>query len=89
MSEKPKDSRWYVIEVQGQAPRLVRAKMPHSAVRHVIDRIVSVRHASQDDLIQLVGAGVKGEIAGDDPDPVTTGNGHATGDLPGFAAAAG
>lgn len=57
-------TRVYVVEVSGQAPRLVRASHPLHAQRHVMEQIVQVRLASQDDLIELMAKGVRCENGG-------------------------
>ena len=65
MSDRTKD-RVYVVDIQGQRSRLVRATFGHIAERHVIGTLVNARVASKDDLIELMGRGVKVEHAGDD-----------------------
>lgn len=45
------------------APRLVRATYAHIAQRHVIGQLVQARVASKDDIMELMGAGVRVEDA--------------------------
>jgi hypothetical protein len=60
-------TRVYVVGINGeQGQRLVRATYSHMAERHVISALVSSRVASKDDLVELMGHGVRVEDAGDE-----------------------
>jgi len=51
-------SRIYLVAAPGQAVRLIRATHPSNALMFVARDTLSVRVATQDDLIAHVGAGV-------------------------------
>lgn len=53
-------SRIYHVLVDGK-PRLIRATHPSHAVQHVARELISVRVASQDDLVAAFEAGVQPE----------------------------
>ena len=62
-------SRIYIItpkDISDANPRLVRAANAPRALRHVADDFI-VEVASQDDLVRLVAAGTRVEIAGEAP----------------------
>lgn len=59
------ESRIYKVETPNGA-RLVRAQNRVQAVNHVARATIKGEVASQDDLIELVGAGVKVEDVGDE-----------------------
>lgn len=50
------------VAEEGDKPRLVRAKNQSAALKHVSDEL-QVAHASQDDLVRIVGQGVQVEDA--------------------------
>lgn len=52
--------------------RLVRTSSPAQALRHVVDNMMSAEYASQDDLVRLLGAGVKVEAVNVEDNPSTT-----------------
>lgn len=60
--------RIYVITHDG-LEYLVNANSPAAALRHVARRTMGVAVAKQSDLVRLLTAGVKVEIAGTDDDP--------------------
>ena len=57
-------TRIYVVTVLDGGESLVRARSRNMAVSHVAARTVNARVASQDDLVELAGKGVKVENAG-------------------------
>ena len=67
--------RVYLVMVQGQPSRLVRATHPLNAVRHVTERLLSVKLPTQNELIALVQAGARVEEA-TDPAPDGDGQDH-------------
>lgn len=60
-------SRIYTVRIQGQAPQLVRAHHPSSALAAAVKATAQVEVASQDDLVDLVAKGVKVIDAGAEP----------------------
>ena len=61
MSEK--NTRIHLVTV-GDDKILVKAASKNAAIRHVAKGLMTVRVATQDDLVQALGAGVKVEEAG-------------------------
>lgn len=62
-------TRVYVVvrrdaEPKGESRRLVRSAHPATALRHVADSEYSVSVASQDELIALLGKGIRVEEVG-------------------------
>lgn len=53
--------RIYKIESSLAEPRLVRASNRHQALSHVANSVFSVNVASQDDLVDYLGKGIKVE----------------------------
>lgn len=69
-AQKKAAERIYVVNQVGKdAPRLVRAVHQAAALRHVAADLLCVAVASQDDLVELLGAGVKVESV--KPQPTT------------------
>lgn len=66
--------RIYVVHIahggeNGTETRLVRAPNPAQAIRHVADQTITADVATQDDLVDLINAGIKVETAGKDSAP--------------------
>lgn len=64
------ETRIYAVEVgeqsaQDKMVRLVRAGNPAQAVRHVSKGMIGAKLATQDQLVELAGKGVKVEDAGE------------------------
>jgi hypothetical protein len=65
-----KKQRTYIVtNHKAKTVRLVKAPNQARALAHVIKDELSVDFAEQDDLIHLLGDGVKVEQSGDEPDP--------------------
>lgn len=60
-------ARVYRVDLAG-APHLVRASTPAQALAHAARGVSTVRVASQDDLIDLIAAGIKPQTAGEEPE---------------------
>jgi hypothetical protein len=68
--------RYYLIE-RGEVreggtvkvQRLVQAPNPSAALRHVAQSVYTVKVASQQDVVDVMTAGVKPEVAGAEPEP--------------------
>jgi hypothetical protein len=58
-------ARVYRVDLAG-TPQLVRASTPAQALAHAARGVSQVRVATQDDLIDLVAAGIKPSTAGED-----------------------
>lgn len=54
-------TRIYIVRVEGQKPRLVRAGHPSNAFQHVVRNLAKVEVATQDDLVKAVAEGIKVE----------------------------
>lgn len=57
-------TRVYRVDLAG-TPHLVRAVTPAQALAHAAQGVSEVRVASQDDLIDLIAAGIKPQTAGE------------------------
>lgn len=66
MSEQ-KHTRIHLVTV-GDTKRLVKAVSKNAAIRHVAQGLMTVRVASQDDIVEALSKGVPVETAGDDPE---------------------
>lgn len=67
----------YRVDPTGSTPRLIRAPNRVQVMRHLA-RDYEIEIASQDDLVELLGAGTKVEEAGDDA-PAPTDSSQQTG----------
>jgi len=57
--------RIYVVSVkESQKKQLVRAESKAGALRHVAEKTMGAEVASQDDLVEMIGSGLKVEDAG-------------------------
>lgn len=65
MAEATRELKVYVVRNKESAPRLVRAKSRHQALAHVVKDDMTVDLASQETLIECVGAGIVVELASD------------------------
>ncbi len=66
MIEAKTKTRIHLVTVLGKA-RLVRAATKNQAIRHVARDLIAARLASQDDLVEQLGAGMKVEDATSEP----------------------
>ena len=62
---KKSPQRVYLVRESNEVISLVRARTASEAIRHAIANRFSAEVASQDDLIRLVGDGMKVETAGE------------------------
>ena len=64
------NTRIYVVGGTAiETPRLVKASTQAQALNHVVSSLFKVEVASQDQLVDLAGRGVKVEAAGANPQP--------------------
>jgi hypothetical protein len=61
-------TRIHVVEDEGEAMALVRARSRARAIRHCIANRFGAHIASQDDLIRMLGEGMKVETADAEPE---------------------
>lgn len=75
MNESKQKTRVYVVTQQDGAPvALVRAVSKAAAVNHAVKRDFRADVATQDELIDLVGAGWRVDVAGAEDPPEETGD---------------
>lgn len=62
-------TRIYTVTQLGGATRLVKATSQTQALRYVVQKTLSVDHASQDDLVRLLHEGIKVEAVNAEDGP--------------------